>query len=174
MSVERVLPKTLDYTDVLPLAVESKSRRRTFFPTNGATFQSDAANIIRIDLSADALLDTQHSYLVFTFTQGNGQTCGFDYAGGHAFIKRLRIEQSGTVLEDIQNYNVLMGAIVLPCQSTAEHKKTRTLTEGIRGDGARAGGLQAAIAATAADAASTRRNTGISNNPDDLIAPWRR
>jgi len=170
MSVERVLPKTLDYTDVLPLAVESKSRRRTFFPTNGATFQSDAANIIRIDLSADALLDTQHSYLVFTFTQGAGQTAGFDYAGGHAFIKRLRIEQSGTVLEDIQNYNVLMGAIVLPCQSTAEHKKTRTLTEGIRGDGARAGGLQAAIAATAADAASTRRNTGISNNPDDLIA----
>ena len=85
MSVERVLPKTLDYTDVLPLAVESKSRRRTFFPNNGQQFVSNAANIIRIDLSADALLDTQHSYLRFTYTQGAGQSCGFDYSGGPCF-----------------------------------------------------------------------------------------
>ena len=101
----RVLPKTLDYTDVLPLAVESKARRRTFFPTNGASFTSDGANIIRIDLSADALLDTQHSYLRFTVGMtGAGNTAGIDYAGGHSFIRRLRVEQSGTVLEDIQSY----------------------------------------------------------------------
>eukprot|EP01043_Picozoa_sp_COSAG02_P127315 COSAG02_NODE_64668_length_260_cov_0.590062_1_plen_73_part_10 len=70
----RVLPKTLDYTDVLPLAVESRSRRRTFFPINGQSFQSGGANIIRIDLSADALLDTQHSYLRFTM-KPTGTTC---------------------------------------------------------------------------------------------------
>ena len=145
MSVERVLPKTLDYTDVLPLAVESKSRRRTFFPNNGAEFISNGANIIRIDLSADALLDTQHSYLRFTFDTQSGvgaahaQTRGLDYAGGHAFIRRLRVEQSGTVLEDIQSYNRLMGSVVLPCQSTSEHKATRTITEAICGDGATVG-----------------------------------
>jgi|TARA_Y100000296_G_scaffold24603_1_gene29026 hypothetical protein len=145
MSVERVLPKTLDYTDVLPLAVESKSRRRTFFPNNGAEFISNGANIIRIDISADALLDTQHSYLRFTFDTQSGvgaahaQTRGLDYAGGHAFIRRLRVEQSGTVLEDIQSYNRLMGAVVLPCQSTSEHKATRTITEAICGDGATVG-----------------------------------
>ena len=66
--MELVLPKTLDYTDVLPLAVESRARRRTFFPVNGQKFVSNGANIIRIDLSADALLDTQHSYLRFDFT----------------------------------------------------------------------------------------------------------
>ena len=129
MSVERVLPRTLDYTDVLPLAVESKSRRRTFFPTNGNNFNSDGNNIIRIDLSADALLDTQHSYLRFTVA-AVAQPMGIDPAGGHAFISRLRVEQSGTVLEDIQSYNKLMGAIVLPCQGTSEYDGIRTMTEG--------------------------------------------
>tara|TARA_R100000406_G_scaffold93334_1_gene83352 strand:+ start:3483 stop:4841 length:1359 start_codon:yes stop_codon:yes gene_type:complete len=130
----RVLPKTLDYTDVLPLAVESRSRRRTFFPINGQTFQSGGANIIRIDLSADALLDTQHSYLRFSMTPQT-RTCGIDYAGGHAFIKRLRVEQSGVVLEDINSYNRLMGAIVLPCQSGDDHHKERSMTEGQRAKG---------------------------------------
>ena len=127
----RVLPKTLDYTDVLPLAVESRSRRRTFFPINGQKFDSAGANIIRIDLSADALLDTQHSYLRFTF-KAIGQSCGIDYAGGHAFIRRLRVEQSGVVLEDINSYNRLMGAVVLPCQSGQDHHNERSLTEGQR------------------------------------------
>ena len=127
----RVLPKTLDYTDVLPLAVESRSRRRTFFPINGQTFNSNGANIIRIDLSADALLDTQHSYLRFSFTPQTN-ACGFDFSGGHSFIRRLRVEQSGVVLEDINSYNRLMGAVVLPCQSGTDHHKERSLTEGIR------------------------------------------
>ena len=162
--MERVLPKTLDYTDVLPLAVESKARRRTFFPTNGATFVSDGANIIRIDLSADALLDTQHSYLRFTYTGPAGNNSAIDFAGGHSFIRRLRIEQSGTVLEDIQSYNRLMGAIVLPCQSGYDHKATRTLTEAIKGDGAQDGAIQVATVNTAADGASTLRNIGLGNN----------
>ncbi len=136
--MERVLPKTLDYTDVLPLAVESRARRRTFFPINGQTFNSGGANIIRIDLSADALLDTQHSYLRFTFT-ANGDTCGFDSAGGHAFIRRLRVEQSGTILEDINSYNRLMGAVVLPCMSSNEHNDERSITEGQTCIGSRIG-----------------------------------
>jgi hypothetical protein len=133
MSVERVLPKTLDYTDVLPLAVESKSRRRTFFPTNGGTFSSNGNNIIRIDISADALLDTQHSYLKFSVQMSDPApgviTAGVDPAGGHAFFSRLRVEQSGTILEDIQQYHRLMGAVVLPCQESGEANSIRSLTE---------------------------------------------
>tara|TARA_R110001583_G_scaffold74274_1_gene205804 strand:- start:1195 stop:2583 length:1389 start_codon:yes stop_codon:yes gene_type:complete len=129
--MERVLPKTIDYTDVLPLAVESKARRRTFFPVNGQSFTASGANIIRIDISADALLDTQHSYLRFTWTNDAAKTCGLDQAGGHAFIRRLRIEQSGTILEDINSYNRLMGAVVLPCQSGYDHAGERGITEGV-------------------------------------------
>jgi len=86
--MERVLPKTVDYSDVLPLAVESRARRRTFFPVNGQEFVSNGANIIRFDLSADALLDTQHSYLRFTLTlDGGAATAGMDFSGGHGVIK---------------------------------------------------------------------------------------
>ena len=132
--MERVLPKTIDYTDVLPLAVESKSRRRTFFPTNGQTFRDSTNNIVRIDISADALLDTQHSYLRFTTTL-NTRSGGIDFAGGHSFIRRLRIEQSGTILEDIQNYNKLMGGIVLPCQCGDDYVKERSITEHTKAPG---------------------------------------
>ena len=162
--MERVLPKTLDYTDVLPLAVESKARRRTFFPVNGANFVSNAANIIRIDLSADALLDTQHSYLRFNLTGPAGNNMGIDYAGGHSFIRRLRIEQSGTILEDIQSYNRLMGAIVLPCQSGSDHKATRTLTEAIKGNSAADGAMAVAPAALVASAAGALGAGGFNNN----------
>ena len=141
--MERVLPKTLDYTDVLPLAVESRARRRTFFPINGQTFASGGANIIRIDLSADALLDTQHSYLRFTMTNSDAaKTCAWGSAGGHSFIRRLRVEQSGTVLEDINSYNRLMGGIVLPCQSTNEHRAERSITEGVPTFGTKTGNFK--------------------------------
>ena len=166
--MERVLPKTLDYTDVLPLAVESRSRRRTFFPINGQTFASGGANIIRIDLSADALLDTQHSYLRFDFSP-KVTTCGIDTTGGHAFIKRLRIEQSGVVLEDINSYNRLMGAIILPCQSDDTHKAERGLTEFVRvsGQGAAIGAATTQAAtwvASAATAAGAQQGAGALHN----------
>ena len=171
--MERVLPKTLDYTDVLPLAVESRSRRRTFFPVNGSTFNSAGANIIRIDLSADALLDTQHSYLRFDFTP-NTRTCGFDTAGGHAFIRRIRVEQSGTVLEDINAYNRLMGGIVLPCQSGVDHHRERTITEHVRdagqlgdlADGTTLAQNYEALATTSGSGALTQ---GGHHNPNDQI-----
>ena len=170
----RVLPRTLDYTDVLPLAVESRSRRRTFFPINGQTFSSGGANIIRIDLSADALLDTQHSYLRFTFTP-RVRSAGIDFAGGHSFIRRLRVEQSGVVLEDINSYNRLMGAVVLPCQSGEDHHNERSITEGQR-VGSQLGAYTADLTqagqfdALAADAGSAMDASGARNNTSAQIA----
>jgi len=57
-------------------------------------------------------------------------TSGIDPAGGHSFFTRLRVEQSGTILEDIQQYNRLMGAVVLPCQSSSDSEAVRSVTEG--------------------------------------------
>lgn len=162
--MERVLPKTIDYTDVLPLAVESKSRRRTFFPTNGQTFRDSTNNIIRIDISADALLDTQHSYLRFTNTF-NTVTAGIDFAGGHSFIRRLRIEQSGTILEDIQNYNKLMGGIVLPCQCGQDYLRERSITEGIQGPG----GSQSGTVANFRAAGAVNLTNAVGQNAVDLL-----
>ena len=176
--MERVLPKTIDYTDVLPLAVESKSRRRTFFPNNGQTFTDNTNNIVRIDISADALLDTQHSYLRFTNTFA-ANTVGIDFAGGHSFIRRLRIEQSGTILEDIQNYNKLMGGIVLPCQCGDDYLKERQITEGVN-QNSQAGTVvnfrspQAAqvtaAGAGAADVLGLRTGAALTHNNNNILS----
>jgi hypothetical protein len=135
---ERVLPSNVDYTKILPLAVESRSRRRSFFPTNGQQFTSDGNNIIRIDISASAFLDPKHSYLRFKFVNRTAQTVGFDFGGGHGFIKRLRIEQAGNVLSDVNNYNRLMAGIILPCQGGIDSVSHRSITEGQRFANARA------------------------------------
>ena len=66
--MERQAPKQLLYENQLPLAVESKSTRRLFFPEGGSTYGPPGGanpNIIRIPINADSLLDVQHSYLQF-------------------------------------------------------------------------------------------------------------
>ena len=138
--MERVLPSNVDYTKILPLAVESRSRRRSFFPTNGQTFTSDGNNIIRIDISASAFLDTKHSYLRFRFRNQTAQTVGFDFGGGHNFIRRLRIEQAGNVLTDVNHYNRLMAGVILPCQGGIDSVAHRSISEGQRFANARAAG----------------------------------
>ena len=110
---ERVAPKELNYSDVLPLAIESKSQRRKFFPVNGDTFSTTGTNIIRLDINADSLLDTSHSYLQFNLVQGAGQTLGVDQ--GLPMFQRLRIESGGVVLEDITEYGRLV-AMLNQCQ----------------------------------------------------------
>lgn len=138
--MERVLPSNVDYTKILPLAVESRSRRRSFFPVNGQRFDSNGNNIIRIDVSASAFLDPKHSYLRFKYRNTTAQTCGFDFGGGHNFIKRLRIEQAGNVLTDCNNYNRLMAGIILPCQGGIDSLGHRSITEGQRFANAHAAG----------------------------------
>lgn len=167
MSEGRVLPKSVDYTKILPLAVESRSRRRSFFPTNGQSFVDNANNIIRIDVSASAFLDTKHSYLRFRLTNNSGQAVGFDYGGGHGIIRRLRIEQSGTVLSDCNHYNKLMSAIVLPCQSGQDGLAHRSLTEGQRYAN-QAGNNNSMNPAPAAEVSGAIVNTP--SNTDGLVA----
>ena len=131
--ISRALPKNADYSQVLPLAVESRSRRRTFFPNNGQQFTSDGNNIIRIDISASAFLDPKHSYLRFRMTNNCAvATMGIDFGGGHGFIRRLRIEQAGTVLSDVNHYGRLMASIILPSQGGIDSVAHRSLTEAQR------------------------------------------
>ena len=147
--MDRVLPSNVDYTKILPLAVESRSHRRAFFPTNGQRFESDGNNIIRVDVSASAFLDPKHSYLRFRFTNDTNTTMGFDFGGGHGVIKRLRIEQAGNVLSDVNNYNKLLSSIILPSQGGMDSVGHRSITEGVRfGNGqAAAANMSPALAA---------------------------
>ena len=111
MADVKTAPQQLNYSDVLPLAIDSRAQRRYFYPNNGATFSptgatAGGANVIRMDINADSMLDCAHSYLLFNLTAANGaNTCGVDM--GVPMFSRLRIESGGVVLEDIQEYGRL-------------------------------------------------------------------
>lgn len=125
----RMLPRSADYRSILPSALHSEAKQRTFFPVNGNVFSDTGNNIIRIDVSGEDFLDTKSSFLRFRYTNLSGQAGGIDYGGGHVFIRRMRIEQAGNVLTDINHYNKLMSAIVLPCQGSRDSLAHRSLTE---------------------------------------------
>ena len=110
-------PSSVNYANTLPLAIASTQNRRSFFPQNGQNFTDTGSNIIRIDVNADGLLDCQQSYLEFTLTSLVNNTRTLDQ--GHPWIKRLTIESAGVVLEDINNYNRLIGGILTPSQGSA-------------------------------------------------------
>ena len=167
MSSERVLPSNVDYTKILPLAVESRSRRRSFFPTNGQSFNSGGNNIIRIDIAAQAFLDPKHSYLRFRYANQAAVPCGFDFGGGHGFIRRLRIEQAGNVLTDVNHYNKLLSAIILPCQGGIDSLAHRSITEGQRFANARVQGTSMAPT-LAAEVSGAVVNTPV--NSDEVCA----
>ena len=115
MSFERVAPPQVNYDNVLPLAVESRSNRREFLPVNGQSFSnSTGATIIRIDVNADSMLDPTHSYLECDIRNDGAANT---YLGVNPFtpawIQRLRIESGGVVIEDINEYSRLYAMLVL-------------------------------------------------------------
>ena len=145
MDTGRKLPRNADYQSVLPLAMTSMAKRRNYFPVNGQTFSSAGNNIIRIDISGDAFLDTKSSYLTMRYVNNTGQAMGFDFGGGHGLIRRLRIEQAGNVLTDCNNYNKLLSSILLPCQGDRDSVKHRSITESARFSNDKANGNATAV-----------------------------
>ena len=117
--MEGAAPRSVNYTDTLPLAIPSTQNRRSYYPVNGQKFQDTNSNIIRIDVNADGMLDVQQSYLEFTLVNDSGTKRALDQ--GHCWIKRLTIESAGVILEDINNYNKLVGAILQPAQGSAAY-----------------------------------------------------
>ena len=64
--MERVLPKTINYLDVLPKAIPSERKRRRFQPANGTQYTEGQTIIIEV---ADPrhFLDCKTSFLEVTF-----------------------------------------------------------------------------------------------------------
>ena len=133
-------PSTLRYEPDagLPVAIEAKSNRRTFFPTNGDKFTRSGTNIIKLTLNSNSFLDFSHSYLQFTFTnQATNATLGLDE--GVPFFNRLQIMSGGKELEDIQEYGRLY-SILNKIQGSSINEDEQSLTHftqfGAAGDAA--------------------------------------
>ena len=119
--MEGALPRSVNYSDTLPLAVASTQNRRSYYPVNGQSFTDTGSNQIRIDVNADGLLDCQQSYLEFTLNNNQANNALRTIDQGHVWIKRLTIESAGVILEDINNYNRLVCGILQPAQGSAAY-----------------------------------------------------
>ena len=141
-----VVPKQLNYNDVLPVAIESRSNKRTFEPTNGTVFGPDANRIIRLNINSDNLCDFTHSYLQFTVTNKTTVTgvathpasltaeklkesAAMHLDFGMPFIKRLQILSGGQELEDIDEYGRLY-SILLATQGNPEQENELSMNQG--------------------------------------------
>ena len=164
------VPASIDYTSILPMAVESRVRRRGYVPSNGASFVSNQNNIIEIPVSASAFLDTKHSFLRMNFLNTTGQTFGVDFGGGHGIIRRLRVMQGGTVLSDCREYGRLMSSIILPCQSTEDSLSTRSIKDGQRYANGTVGGTGVIGVAAAAEITGAAVNTPTNANDSTTAA----
>ena len=140
--MERSIPKSINYQDVLPVAVPAVARRRRFFPANGTTFNAAGSNEIRIEVgSTNSLLDPQHSYLEFLCQNVNAaQTVGLDIGGGHVLFDEVRVEQGGRVLAREQSHNRLHASILSTTQTNTEGQLSESLSQTQRGLNSRAGG----------------------------------
>jgi len=140
----RSLPKSIDYSDVLPKAIPAVARRRKYYPQNGTSFNFLGSREIRIEIgSVNSLMDASHSYLEFTIENTNAaQTFGFDVGGGNCIFQNMRVEQGGRVLTEIREYNRLHSAILNYCQDSTNGQFTNSLTSAQRAmnGGAGAGG----------------------------------
>lgn len=167
--MERQAPRQVLYENQLPLAVESKSTRRLFFPEGGSTYgptgnTAGNPNIIRIPINADSLLDVQHSYLQFdlvnrTATANHGIAPDF----GTPFIRRLRIESGGTTLEDIEEYGKLYSGVLFPCQASVGAVQDSSITTSGVGDTSGAVTIAAGGLANAPVIADATMTTAIGN-----------
>ena len=82
MELTRSIPKSINYQDVLPVAVPAVARRKKFYPANGTTFNFTGSNEIRVEIgSPNTMLDAQHSYIEFFVQNNTAQTIGFDLGG---------------------------------------------------------------------------------------------
>lgn len=128
----RVAPPQVNYDNVLPLAIESRSNRREFLPINGQSFSnSTGATICRIDVNADSMLDATHSYLECDIT--NNATANNFLAlnpFSPAWVQRLRIESGGVVIEDINEYSRLYSMLTL-AQCPKDYIKNNLATLGL-------------------------------------------
>ena len=140
MELERSIPRSINYQDVLPVAVPAVARRKKFYPVNGTAFNHLGTNEIRVPIhSINSMLDPQHSYIEF-FVENNGvRTVAFDLGGAHTFFDEIRVEQGGRVLAREQQHNRLHAAILSVAQVNSDGQLTES-TNSQRGLNSGAGG----------------------------------
>ena len=169
--MERVAPPALNYDNILPLAIESRSNRRSFVPTNGATFSNDTgATVIRVDVNADSMLDCAHSYLTCDV---NNTAAATNFLSLNPFcpswIQRLRIESGGVVIEDINEYSRLYATMVLN-QCPKDYIMNNLAQQGLYCNPNGVAGMASAVGGGLSIAVDEASSDGINDHAPDATA----
>lgn len=108
------LPLSVRYARLPARAINGRSSLRRYGTNNGNTFDPVNSNVARINITAqgvNSFLDGTHGYLQMKVSADNKTTNAVESIDGGVFslIQRLRIISlgNGTILEDINNYNLL-------------------------------------------------------------------
>jgi hypothetical protein len=142
--LQRSIPASINYQDVLPVAVPAIARRRKFYPANGTQFSAGGTSEIRIEVgSVNSLLDCGHSYLEMLVTNNTVTTCGLDLGGTNVLFREIRVEQGGRVLAREQEHNRLHAGVLSVAQVTTQGQFTESLTSTARGNNGGGGGAVA-------------------------------
>ena len=171
--MDRSIPRSINFQDVLPVAVPAVARRRRFYPANGTNFNAVGTSEIRIELqSTNALLDVQHSYLeMFMQNTNAAATLGLDVGGGHVLFEEVRVEQAGRVLAREQSHNRLHASILSCTQVNTDGQLSESISQVQRGLNSRAGGAAGQIAPIAAGGGVTGDEYVNSAHNDDAQLP---
>lgn len=160
--MEQMLPGSINYQDVLPVAVPAIARRRRFYPQNGTSFNFAGSNEIRIELpSQNSLMDPIHSYLEFRVTNTTGFGFGSDIGGGHVHFDEVSVEQGGRVLARQQAHNRLHSGILSVAQTNDNGQWMESISQLQRGCNDPAGGAVAQM--TPENGAGALLGTVLSN-----------
>jgi hypothetical protein len=130
---EEVFSESLAYNDVKKRAVASRSFRTKLPSSNSTSFTENQTIVIRLPGNlAGQYYDFSAMYLKLKVAAA--ADCNLDRNGAYNFIQRLQISQAGAQICDINNYNVLVCAMMDHQASHGWKASSGANLLGLRGD----------------------------------------
>ena len=141
-----IVPRSARY-NTLPMGIPSQRRSVKQGVQSGTIFKPDATKIIRINLPQQSYLDCANSYLTFRhkITDLNAETkanvdtnvCNGTNNeicmdnGAYSWIRNIQIQGAdGSVLENIQNYNLLSRVLHRATQPSDHNESSASILQG--------------------------------------------
>ena len=106
--MEEVGHSSLDYNDVKQPSLSSRSYRVKIMPENGSSFKAGQVVYLSLPSGLPATYVDFRSNVYLKFDMTVDGTVVLDKAFALSWIRRLAIETTGTLLNDIQGFNVLL------------------------------------------------------------------
>ena len=106
--MEEVGHSSLDYNDVKQPSLCSRSYRVKIMPENGSSFKAGQVVYLSLPSGLPATYVDFRSNVYLKFDMTVDETVVLDKAFALSWIRRLAIESTGTLLNDIQGFNVLL------------------------------------------------------------------